>query len=92
MFQLNVLEVDLPISLVLKNRAGWGNVVTLTPGEDGVVDPGTGGDRDGGDREEQPGGDGGEHPGGGNGRRQWGFSGCPRQRQQRQGCDRRRFP
>ena len=65
LFALDAAGLDHPIFLVLENRAGWGNVVTLTPGEEGVVDPGTGGDRDGGDREEQPGGDGGTQ--GGNG-------------------------
>lgn len=62
-FQLDTAALDGPISLVLENGAGWGNVVTLTPGETGVFTPGTGGDRDGGDREEQPGDDGGTHPG-----------------------------
>ncbi|MEL4860939.1 hypothetical protein AAEU42_06800 [Pseudoflavonifractor phocaeensis] len=63
-FALDTAGLDHSISLVLENGAGWGNVVTLTPGEEGVLTPGTGGDRDGGDREEQPGGDGGTHGGG----------------------------
>lgn len=63
LFRLDTAGLNSPISLVLENRAGWGNVVTLTPGEEGVITPGTGGDRDGGDREEQPGGDGGQHGG-----------------------------
>ncbi len=60
-FQMDVQGLEQPILLVLENSAGWGNVVSLIPGENGVISMGPGGDRDGGDREELPGSDGGEH-------------------------------
>ncbi|PNV61211.1 hypothetical protein C0033_14530 [Clostridium sp. chh4-2] len=64
LFDIDANQIKGPMLLALENRAGWGNVVSFTPGEDGRVSVGTGGDRDGGDREEQEGGDGGQHDGG----------------------------
>lgn len=60
-FQMDVQGIEQPILLALENSTGWGNVVSLIPGENGVISMGPGGDRDGGDREELPGSDGGEH-------------------------------
>lgn len=64
LFDMDADQINGPMLLVLENKAGWGNVVSFTPGENGMVSVGTGGDRDGGDREEQEGGEGGQHDGG----------------------------
>ena len=61
LFQINADSITKPLLLALENHAGWGNLISLIPGEEGVINPGSGGDRDGGDRDEQPGSDGGEH-------------------------------
>ena len=64
LFDMDADQINGPMLLALENRAGWGNVVSFTPGENGMVSIGTGGDRDGGDREDQEGGEGGQHDGG----------------------------
>lgn len=61
LFQMNADSITKPLLLALENHAGWGNLISLIPGEEGVINPGSGGDRDGGDRDEQPGSGGGEH-------------------------------